>query len=111
MNAAGTIRFSCSTVSTTAPASDSVFQFDGYFPSATMMSPPALRGPLLHVSGFAAQVLYPADDCVAVPWSELVPHAATPSTPTTARATRPPSLFVAVCMLPPGSTATAKGSP
>src|SRR5215475_4752293 len=109
MNADGTIRFSCSTVSTTEPASDSVFQFDGYLPRATTMSPPALRGPLLHVSGSAAQVLYPADDCVAVPWSVLVPQAATPSTPTTARATRPPSLFAAVCMVPPWSTATAKG--
>jgi hypothetical protein len=54
-NGEGTIKFSCSTVSTMFPSELRSFQVDGYLPRATTMSPPALRGPLLQVSGLVAQ--------------------------------------------------------
>src|SRR6187551_1074163 len=93
---------SCWTVSRTSPFELLVLHVDGYLPSATTMSPPSLRGPLLHVSGLVAQAEYPADavDCEP-PFDLLVPQAATPSRPTAERATRPVSLFVPTRMSPP----------
>jgi len=60
--ALGVIRLICWTLSTMLPLVLLKFQVDGYLPSATTISPPALRLPLLQVSGLSAHPAYPADD-------------------------------------------------